>query len=264
MHTDPNLPGSGLSIIVHTGHFLILRGHHRKTLSSNGLLTSSPPSPQQHQHTRHQNHRPDDLVEVGLHPRQAAEKVAHRDDAPHPQGAARHVKKRRDGVWKPQSPLRRKPQFYRRPCGFVVCASSFGGSDGRAQALPVTLRVPRSSTPVRAAAQCGSWSAVVHQAQLEINMTQSIATGTSAANPHTAQELLDTIQLMDSLSQEGFSKIGSIARLVLRSLDKPSPRQTEDLSNALRAIWHQSDDSMNCINCQAEVFGANFKGESHA
>lgn len=147
---------------------------------------------------------------------------------------------------------------------FLFQATSYGGPNGRAQALPVTLRVPRSSTPVRAAAQCGSWSAVVHQAQLEINMTQSIATGTSAANPHTAQELLDTIQLMDSLSQEGFSKIGSIARLVLRSLDKPSPRQTEDLSNALRAIWHQSDDSMNCINCQAEVFGANFKGESHA
>jgi hypothetical protein len=48
-----------------------------------------------------------------------------------------------------------------------------GGSNGEAQASPVTLRVPRSSTPVRAAAQCGSWSAVVHQAQLEINMADS-------------------------------------------------------------------------------------------
>ena len=46
-----------------------------------------------------------------------------------------------------------------------------GGSNGRAQVLPVTLRVPRSLTPVRAAAQCESWSAVVHQAQLDINMT---------------------------------------------------------------------------------------------
>lgn len=49
----------------------------------------------------------------------------------------------------------------------------FGGSDGRAQALPVTLRVPRSPTPIRAAAQCRSWSAVVHQARLEINMTHT-------------------------------------------------------------------------------------------
>lgn len=46
-----------------------------------------------------------------------------------------------------------------------------GGSNGEAQASPVTLRVPRSLTPVRAAAQCESWSAVVHQAQLEINLT---------------------------------------------------------------------------------------------
>jgi len=57
-----------------------------------------------------------------------------------------------------------------RFAAFSVLSTSFGGSNGRAQVLPVTLRVPRSSTPVRAAARCGSWSAVVHMARLEINM----------------------------------------------------------------------------------------------
>lgn len=58
---------------------------------------------------------------------------------------------------------------------------SFGGPNGRALALPVTLRVPRSCTPVRAAAQCASWSAVVHLAQLETNMSNVIAHPNAAA-----------------------------------------------------------------------------------
>lgn len=61
-----------------------------------------------------------------------------------------------------------------RFAAFLFLATSFGGPNGRAQALPVTLRVPRSPTPVRAAAQCRSWSAVVHLARLEINMAQII------------------------------------------------------------------------------------------
>lgn len=50
---------------------------------------------------------------------------------------------------------------------FLFLSPFYGGSNGEAQASPVTLRVPRSSTPIRAAALCGSGSAVVHQAQLE-------------------------------------------------------------------------------------------------
>jgi hypothetical protein len=57
---------------------------------------------------------------------------------------------------------------------------SFGGSNGRAQALPATLRVPRSLTPVRAAAQCESWSAVVHLARLEINLANTASLGAGA------------------------------------------------------------------------------------
>ena len=54
-----------------------------------------------------------------------------------------------------------------RDAAFSIQATSFGGSDGMAQAMPVTLRVPRSSTPIRAAAPRGSGTAVVHQAQPE-------------------------------------------------------------------------------------------------
>ena len=43
----------------------------------------------------------------------------------------------------------------------------FGGQDGRASALSITLRVPRPLTPILAAAQCESCSAVVLKAQLE-------------------------------------------------------------------------------------------------
>ena len=67
-----------------------------------------------------------------------------------------------------------------RFAAFLFLATSFGGPNGRAQALPVTLRVPRSLTPVRAAAQCRSWSAVVHLAQLEINMTSITTPGKTA------------------------------------------------------------------------------------
>lgn len=60
----------------------------------------------------------------------------------------------------------KKPQ-HRTGLRLFYSCPSFGGPNGEAQASPVTLRVPRSSTPVRAAAQCGSWSAVVHQERLE-------------------------------------------------------------------------------------------------
>ena len=54
-----------------------------------------------------------------------------------------------------------------RHAAFSISATNFGGSDGMASAMSVTLRVPRSSTPIRAAAPRGSGTAVVHQAQPE-------------------------------------------------------------------------------------------------
>ncbi|MBC7680751.1 MAG: HNH endonuclease [Ferruginibacter sp.] len=57
-----------------------------------------------------------------------------------------------------------------RYAAFSIPATSFGGSDGMAPAMSVTLRVPRPLTPIRAAAPCESGTAVVHQAQLELFM----------------------------------------------------------------------------------------------
>lgn len=54
-----------------------------------------------------------------------------------------------------------------RDAAFSIPATSYGGSDGMASAMPVTLRAPRPLTPIRAAAPCESGSAIVHKAQLE-------------------------------------------------------------------------------------------------
>jgi hypothetical protein len=74
-----------------------------------------------------------------------------------------------------RSPLARGAEPHPARFAAFLFRCCFGGPNGRAQALPVTLRVPRSPTPVRAAAQCRSWSAVVHPARLETNMADIIA-----------------------------------------------------------------------------------------
>jgi hypothetical protein len=64
---------------------------------------------------------------------------------------------------------------------------------------------------------------------------------------------------MDSLSQGGFSKISSIARLALAAMGGPQhPCQDDDIANALTAIRDIADDSENCINARAEEVGANY------
>lgn len=71
-----------------------------------------------------------------------------------------------------ESPLARGAEPHpARFAAFLFLVTSYGGQNGEAQASPVTLRVPRSLTPVLAAARCESWSAVVLKAQLEIIMT---------------------------------------------------------------------------------------------
>lgn len=68
---------------------------------------------------------------------------------------------------------------------------------------------------------------------------------------------------MDALSQSGFSKISSIARLALAALEGPRrPREDEDFANVLTAIWSIADDIENCINSRAEEVGANYIDDS--
>lgn len=83
-----------------------------------------------------------------------------------------------------------------RYAAFSILSTSYGGSNGRAQALPVTLRVPRSSTPVRAAARCGSWSAVVPQGTTGASTMTTISRETaSRINP-----LISSIGTNDTIS----------------------------------------------------------------
>ena len=63
-----------------------------------------------------------------------------------------------------------------RHAAFSISATNFGGSDGMASAMSVTLRVPRPLTPIRAAAPCESGTAVVHQEQLEHSMHTDTST----------------------------------------------------------------------------------------
>lgn len=91
-------------------------------------------------------------------------------------------------------------------------------------------------------------------------VSSTLMPATSA--PATAadiQTFKSVILDMDSMSQGGFSKISSIARLALAALETPGPaRRDEDIANALTAIWHIADDVENCINCRAEDVGSNY------
>ena len=73
------------------------------------------------------------------------------------------------------------------------------------------------------------------------------------------QTLRDTVELMDCLSQSGFSEISSVAKLALSRLETPDGcRHLDDIANALAAIWGKADDIQNCINSQAEEVGCNY------
>jgi hypothetical protein len=94
-----------------------------------------------------------------------------------------------------ESPLARGAEPHPARFAAFLFQAPLGGPNGRARALPATLRVPRSSTPVRAAAQCGSWSAVVHQARLEINMTRKTpATSFSPAREELLRDIHEDAQ----------------------------------------------------------------------
>ena len=84
----------------------------------------------------------------------------------------------------------------------------------------------------------------------------------AVSNPATKadiQNFKNVILDMDKLSQEGFSKISSIARLALAALETPGHiRKDEDIANVLTAIWHIADDVENCINSRAEDVGSNY------
>lgn len=75
--------------------------------------------------------------------------------------------------------------------------------------------------------------------------------------------LSDTIRVIDSLSQEGFSEISSIARLALAALETPDGYlNPEIIAQALRAIFGKAIDIKNSINCEAEGVGCHYVDDS--
>lgn len=79
----------------------------------------------------------------------------------------------------------------------------------------------------------------------------------------TIEELLDSIQTMDCLSQSGFERISAIASLARQAV-KSSPRGDLDahaIAGAFEAIRSIADDMMNSVNCEAENCGANYVGQ---
>jgi hypothetical protein len=86
----------------------------------------------------------------------------------------------------------------------------------------------------------------------------------TADHRHTeVKKLQGTITTMDALSQEGFSEIATIARLVLARLETPEGyRHTDDIAIAFQAIWGKAEMIQNCINSEAESVGCNSVNES--
>lgn len=91
---------------------------------------------------------------------------------------------------------------------------------------------------------------------------QSHTAGRRHAIPEV-QSLRDAVETMDSLSQEGFAEIASIAKLALAALETPDGyRQMCNIVNAFKAIWGKADDIQNCINCAAEGVGCSYVDEA--
>ncbi len=87
-------------------------------------------------------------------------------------------------------------------------------------------------------------------------MANANTTDATASDLH---KLRDTVLSIDSLSQNGFSEIATIAKLALARLETPDGyRHLEDPAYALRAIWGNAENTENCINSAAVDIGCNY------
>lgn len=88
------------------------------------------------------------------------------------------------------------------------------------------------------------------------------ASKASAKTP-SVKELQNACSFMDALSQSALSEIGAIAQLALVSLETPEGHgHVERLAFAFKAIWNRADDTMKCINAEAEQVGCNHVDEA--
>ena len=85
------------------------------------------------------------------------------------------------------------------------------------------------------------------------------------SNKHSVEKLSTAINNMDSLSQQGFSEISSIARLTIAAMESPTisvKTSNDDVLHILQVIWGIANDIENCINVEAEGVGCHYVSEA--
>lgn len=98
-----------------------------------------------------------------------------------------------------------------------------------------------------------------------MNATTSASASSSATQSITeTQRLRNAINTMDCLSQEGFSSITAIAKLIITSLETSAVIDRDTIAHAVHAILGKAQDIENCINYEAEKLDCNYRSESDA
>jgi hypothetical protein len=79
----------------------------------------------------------------------------------------------------------------------------------------------------------------------------------------TPAKLREAITEMDSMAQDAFSEIATIAKLALASLETPEGYSNiEGIARVLNFICGKALDAENYINCTAEGVGCNYKDQA--
>jgi hypothetical protein len=79
-----------------------------------------------------------------------------------------------------------------------------------------------------------------------------------------AIKLRNAIEVMDALSQEGFSEIAAIANLALARMEMPGCYHSlGDIAYALLAIKQKAENIENYVNAEAEDVGCNYTNPFH-
>lgn len=96
-----------------------------------------------------------------------------------------------------------------------------------------------------------------------MNATTSASSSATQSITET-QRLRNAINTMDCLSQEGFSSIAAIAKLIITSLETSAVIDRDTIAHAVHAILGKAQDIENCINSEAESLECNYRSESDA
>lgn len=82
------------------------------------------------------------------------------------------------------------------------------------------------------------------------------------ATPDVAK-LRQVVSDIDCMSQDGFSKISTVAKLALSLLETPEGHShLDDIATALELISCTAENSQDCINSEAETVGCNYIDEA--